>query len=413
MSKKKRRNQEQLSSESIITNSTEAVRSIEPLQSSKSNQVGNLKRNWWMIALIAFLSIGALGATLKYLDEDAKRELARRAENKGNLNNTENQSFLSSINPFLPTPTPTPTPQLSKEYLYAGEKLLAVEDANANAAPPADLAVWRPSTGTWWVMGGTGSQQTSQQWGVSTDLPRPGDYDGDGKTDFCVYRVDNTAQTATWYIMKSSDNSYTQFQYGLHTDKAAPADFDGDGKTDIAVFRQSTGTWYVYQSSNSSSLSMSFGSSSDEPIPADFDGDGKADVSVWRSSNATFYSYNSSNAQTITTPYGSSADKPVCGDYDGDGRADLAVWRSSNTTWYYKKSSDGTSNSMQWGTGTDIPVQNDYDGDGKVDMALWRAVNSGNNDVGRWYIYQSSNGQIRQEQWGIAGDFPVPALYRR
>jgi len=31
------------------------------------------------------------------------------------------------------------TPQLSKEYIYAGSRMLAVEDANANAAPPADL----------------------------------------------------------------------------------------------------------------------------------------------------------------------------------------------------------------------------------------------------------------------------------
>ena len=31
---------------------------------------------------------------------------------------------------------PTPTPQLSKEYIYAGTRLLAVEDANANAACP-------------------------------------------------------------------------------------------------------------------------------------------------------------------------------------------------------------------------------------------------------------------------------------
>ena len=39
-------------------------------------------------------------------------------------------------------PPPSGTPQLSKEYIYAsGSRLLAVEDANANAAPPADLAV--------------------------------------------------------------------------------------------------------------------------------------------------------------------------------------------------------------------------------------------------------------------------------
>src|SRR5215207_1076031 len=49
----------------------------------------------------------------------------------------------SSWNPFTAPPSPTPTPALqkSKEYVYAGSRLLAVEDANASAVPPSDLAI--------------------------------------------------------------------------------------------------------------------------------------------------------------------------------------------------------------------------------------------------------------------------------
>src|SRR5438445_4593210 len=104
----------------------------------------------------------------------------------------------SSWNP-LAMPSATPTPQLSKEYIYAGSRLLAVEDANANAAPPADLAVWRPSNGEWYVLGGTNSAQTYFNWGTSGDVPVPGDFDGDGKTDFSIFRP----SSSTWWVYRS------------------------------------------------------------------------------------------------------------------------------------------------------------------------------------------------------------------
>jgi hypothetical protein len=370
-----------------------------------------LKANALLAGIIGFLALGVLGAGLKYLDEDAQREIARRANNKGNLNNQE-QSFLNRVNPFLPTPTPTPTPQLSKEYIYAGSRLLAVEDKNATAAPPSDLAIWRPSSGQWWVMAGTGTQQVTQSWGASGDIPVAGDYDGDGKTDFAVFRPSDS----NWYFVLSSTGGTGQLAYGASGDQPVPADYDGDGKTDIAVFRNSNTTWYVNYSSNGTNGSGTYGASGDIPAPADFDGDGKADLAVFRQSNTTFYSLNSTNLQTQSTSFGASGDKPVCADYDGDGKADIALWRSSNATWYVRQSSDASTQTVQFGIGTDTPVQNDYDGDGKVDLAVWRgtASTSPGGDVGKWYIRNSSNtSTTRVEQWGVAGDIPIPALWKR
>ena len=87
------------------------------------------------ILILTVASLGIVGSGLKYLEDDADRQ---------KLLKPNERSALARFNPFIAPPSPTPTPQLSKEYIYAGSRLLAVEDANANAAPPADLAVWRP-----------------------------------------------------------------------------------------------------------------------------------------------------------------------------------------------------------------------------------------------------------------------------
>ncbi len=378
-----------------------------PNLSSSEKFIKYLKANWLIILVIGFFCVGVSGAGLKYLEDSAKSEIAKRESQKGFLNEKSEESLLNSINPFLPAPLPNPTPQLAKEYVYAGSKLLTVEDANANQAAPADLAVWRPSSGVWYVLGGQGSAQTIQGWGTLNDNPRPGDYDGDGKTDFCVYRK-VTGQTSQWWIIKSSDSGYFQINFGTEEDKPAQADFDGDGKTDLALFRPSNGTWYIQQSSNSQSITQQFGLSSDIPAPADYDGDGRADIAVWRNSNLTFYSINSSNNALATNSFGADGDKPVSSDYDGDGKADYALFRPSTFVWYIRKSTTNAITQEQWGAGGDELVQNDYDGDGKTDLAVWRPTN------GTWYISKSgSNGALRQEAWGTSNDIPVPAFYRR
>ena len=125
----------------------------------------------------------------------------------------------SSIwNPFASPPTPTP--RLSKELIYAGSRLLTVEDANARAAPPSDLAVWRPSSGIWHVCGS--SARIQQRWGQQGDIPVPGDYDGDSKTDFSVYRL--SGGTAAWYVINSGDSGQSSWTWGITADLTAPAD---------------------------------------------------------------------------------------------------------------------------------------------------------------------------------------------
>jgi hypothetical protein len=188
----------------------------------------------------------------------------------------------------------------------------------------------------------------------------------------------------------------------------AQADFDGDGKTDPAIFRPSTQVWYTVYSSTGSLGTPQFGAANDKPAAADYDGDGKADIAVWRDSEAKFYVYASSLSQQQTQTLGTSGSSAVPGDYDGDGKADYAI--RTNDNWIIKESSSGQTSTIAWQSGQ-YSVPNDYDGDGKVDIAVWRPKS------GTWFIRQSSHlgqsNELRQVAWGMSGDIPVPALYRR
>jgi hypothetical protein len=301
-------------------------------------------------------------------------------------------------------PVPTPTPQLSREYIYTSNgRLIAAEDAGAQQVTATDLAVWRLSSGTWFIMSPTGAVSVQQQWGIGTDTPAPGDYDGDGKTDFCVFRPD---ANGAFYALRSSDAGLISLNFGTTGDVPAPGDYDGDGRTDFAVYRPSDGAFYVLQSGDGSLLGVPVGITNDLPTAGDYDGDGKTDGAVWRNSTATFYIKRSSDGATVSQVAGQSGDTPAPGDYDGDGRFDFTVFRAG--TWYVltnPSTGSGSSGPTPFGLPTDTLVQGDYDADGKTDIAVWRA--------GVWYILKSSNGQTRIETFGVAGDIPVPAPYRR
>lgn len=255
----------------------------------------------------------------------------------------------------------------------------------------ADVSVFRPTTRIWYIVQSQFNNFSNVQFGQTGDKLAPADYDGDGRTDYAVFR------DGLWFVQQGYNETFT-VHFGLPEDKPIPGDFDGDGRDDIAVFRPSNGTWYWLQSSDGGFRAVQFGIGSDIPIIADFDGDGRNDPTVFR--GGVWYWLQSSDNQFRAVQFGVSDDIPIASDFDGDGRTDIAVFRQG--TWYRIHSSNNQFHAVQFGLSSDKPVPADYDGDGKTDIAVFRE--------GVWYLLRSQQG-FTGVQFGATNDKPIPASF--
>lgn len=88
------------------------------------------------------------------------------------------------------------------------------------------------------------------------------------------------------------------------------------------------------------------------------------------------------------------------GGFPTTGKTGFAVYRPSNATWYWQEAGTGATRSQQWGVAGDIPVPGDYDGDKRPDAAIFRP------STGEWWIAQSRDG-VKVVVLGQAGDIPI------
>lgn len=267
------------------------------------------------------------------------------------------------------------------DYGISGDSITA---GDYSGTGKTELSVWR--SGQFIHAGfpeGTGGPGpvTFVNWGLATaeNPGRVGDYDGDGKDDEVILRVQ--ANLLNWHIRGSAGtNRVVQFgrvNAGFSTLAFMGSDFNGDGRDDLVMANASTttggNTWWIGDSITGAVINrFSFGNFITDYFlsPDDFTGDGRADIAVYRGGGAGgdaggWYILDpQTNTHTLTIfgvadPTFMEEDVPVRGDFDGDNRADICVYRRATATYYWIQSSNGSIQAQQWGApgnADDLPL---------------------------------------------------------
>lgn len=282
------------------------------------------------------------------------------------------------------------------------------------------------STGSNRVDNFTVSAANGPGGGGTAPVQHVADYNGDGKTDYTIFRGGASGTAAgTFWTRFSGGTAATDVSrpFGITSDTVITADFDGDKKTDLAIWRQGAGrtsAYWVLNSSDNTTHVLPFGQAFDDPtLAADYTGDGHADPAIYRTSTGEFWYLASSGpfaGQQVVIPFGQSGDVAVPGDYNGDGKADFTIYRPNGTpdkvvsVWTMFNSGNGNPGAVivrPFGTTDDFFTPGDYDGDGKTDLCVTRL--SGNTIL--WIYRPSSGGADVFKPWGVANDYVVPGDY--
>lgn len=191
-----------------------------------------------------------------------------------------------------------------------------------------DLTVIRNEGGArWYILNSATNTMTTfvfGRTGFSAGGVLPGaDYTGDGVDDPACFLL-GTGREITWHVGNTSGQQINQIQWGdFDTDYIVPAgDYDGDGKADYAIWRgfgdapAAEGDWWIYTSSQGIRVIRwgiaATASTRDSALRSgDYDNDGKTDIAVWRRTNQTFYVLRSSDGAMMQQHWGTLGDIPV------------------------------------------------------------------------------------------------------
>ncbi len=241
-----------------------------------------------------------------------------------------------------------------------------------------DIAIWRSAgaDSSFFILQSATNTVRVVQFGTTNDDPSiVRDYDGDGRDDPAIFRAGDSpnSQGTFWWLGSTGALSGRQVpvNWGMAGDIAVPGDFNGDGKADFCVYRAvgTNGVFFVHPGTgrpDAPSVAQDtvtfFGRfSTDGVVEGDFDGDNRTDFAVRRSVGAAtvWFYLPSSGGPFVTVRWGrNDSDRETPGDYDGDGTTDIAVWRAAPPSSYFIRRSSGGEMFQRFGLFDDFPTNN-------------------------------------------------------
>jgi hypothetical protein len=281
----------------------------------------------------------------------------------------------------------------------------------------AEATLYDPQINLWFTYN-FASEKLNEVWFGQGRQTVPGDYDGDGKTDFAVCSDEKNGDKI-WFIIASSTEAKTDFHWGRTGDVPVQGDYDGDGRTDFAVFRPSESIWYILRSSDQKIIARRFGLAEDRLAPADYDGNGTTDIAVFRQEKSMLYWMNTGSERALSMHWAGEfgdGDLIVPADYDGDRIADFATYAIATGEWMIFESSSQSYRSARFGQGyyeaaqsnvppgskyPDMPMPGDYDGDGRADLAVFNRL------MLEVHVFASRDGHLISAPMGSQNASPV------
>lgn len=225
------------------------------------------------------------------------------------------------------------------------------------------IGIFRASTSTFHLKfsNEAGIADISTNFGLSSDMPLSGDWDGDGIDTIGLYRPSQGMFMLNHQNTDGAPDIY--ILYGAPGDKPVVGDWDGDGIDTVAVYR---GGVFMIINSHVGGLPttyIQFGDSGlDTPLAGDWNNDNVDTPALWRPSLVAFFLTNQSASGAASVNgiifYGTSNDIGFVGDWNADGTDGIGVYRPSNGDVYLRNTlSDGLPDIMfNYGIAEDKPL---------------------------------------------------------